>query len=378
MELTARLLLVDLITEFIEELAEFTETSLNLKLEITSAQSPHEALSLIREFPEAFAVLIINQGLANPGWIEQVKTQNQAIRIIWVCSENSASGFQALQAGADRFFVKPLNLKELGYSIKLAVRHWHSLQTLKELTAQVNTLNLPVTESPGMVESRLRLAWVNMVGSTWGQEVNMNAITIRERVQLCRRFLLDPLNVSKLDESLQVIEDLVTQMLEKSFPAPLGVVESTQRIPLNAFIQARIRQMWNNEPYSYCQYQLNLNLGDNQVVSLSPEWLRKLLELSLQDMVKTANKFNHPLITISSQETTEYAEIVISNKDPEIASTLLPNLVVKPTKKTSDETGQALSLLLVKTIVEAYNGFLRVDSTELAGTNLIISLPLKK
>jgi putative methionine-R-sulfoxide reductase with GAF domain len=225
------------------------------------------------------------------------------------------------------------------------------------------------------LEARLRLSWVSSIGTSWGHSVKMHALTIRERIELCRKDLANLPRLEALSKNLEAVQDVAQSLLEQTFTSPLGSEEMSQVLPVNDFLKVRLRQLWANSPYKQCQYELKLNLSDEVTVRLSVEWFRRVLEIVLSKTVQACSNQTDPLVTIKTRQLGDMAEITITANGNEIPLTLYPQLLRKPAVESSTENDQELDLLVAKAIIEAYKGTLYVTTESSQDAAIVILFP---
>jgi len=101
----------------------------------------------------------------------------------------------------------------------------------------------------------------------------------------------------------------------------------------------------------------------------------RLLEIGARCQVKYG-ACDKP-ITISLRQTEDLVTISVHNHgkpiSPEAQSILFQQF--RRTACAEDQSGWGLGLFLVKNIVEAHRGGVSVESSELAGTSFIVTLP---
>jgi len=231
----------------------------------------------------------------------------------------------------------------------------------------------------GLVGSRTALAWTGMMSSTWRHAIEKHAITIRDQIELLRRDLAHANLVPDSTEGrLVMIERLTNRILEKPITPPLTAEEGVVLVPLNDLIQERTRKLWVNEPYKRVKLTLELALEPTATTHSSPEWLRRALDILIDNAVEATADQVERQVTISTRRVGNRAEILIADNGKGIPEEILPKLLQEPIGKSKEVKGLGMGLLFAHTIVQTYGGEIRVGSTGPTGTTMIILMPLER
>jgi GAF domain-containing protein/CheY-like chemotaxis protein len=232
-------------------------------------------------------------------------------------------------------------------------------------------------ETERVLAARTALAWTGMIGSTWRHAIEKHAITIREQMQLLRSDLASKAKADTINKRLEMIERLANQILEKPMTPPLSAEEEVHSLPINDFLRERTKQLWAHEPYKSVTYKLDLKLDNLATVRASPEWLRRALDILIDNAVEATAESSERKITIGSQQRDHCAEISITDNGHGIPPEVLEQLFHEPIKKPQGAKGQGIGLLLAQMIVQTYGGTIYCRETGLTGTTMVVSLPLE-
>jgi PAS domain S-box-containing protein len=204
-------------------------------------------------------------------------------------------------------------------------RHYDELEKTKEsLAAQTS------------------VAWVGMVSSVWRHAIEKHALTIREQIQLLRLEIQKPSPRSPtIQEKLDIIERLANQILEKPMTPPLSAEEGVRSVPVNGFICERTRQLWTAEPYKSVSLRLDLSPDEAATVRASPEWLRRALDILVDNAVEAVSDLSQPQITITSRSVGNQAEIAVTDVGRGIPEEIRTNLFRAPISKPKGAKGLA-------------------------------------
>jgi len=231
----------------------------------------------------------------------------------------------------------------------------------------------------GLVGARTALAWMGMTSSVWRHTLDKHALTIREQVQLLRKDLERVPHESGIQVGgrLSVVERLANQILEKPITPPLSTEEGVFSVPVNELIRERTRQLWQSEPHRSVALQLDLALDDQATIRASPEWLRRALDILVDNAVDAMADSLVRQITITTQRTDGYTKITVSDAGRGIVEDILPKLFIEPIKKPKGAKGLGMGLLMAQAIIQTYGGEIGVASTGPMGTTMFIRLPLE-
>lgn len=232
-------------------------------------------------------------------------------------------------------------------------------------------------ETERILAARTALAWTGMLGSTWRHAVEKHAITIREQIQLLRSDLASKERTDTTNKRLEMIERLANQILEKPLTPPLSAEEGVHSLPINDFLRERAKQLWAHEQYKPVSLELDLKLDDTATVRASPEWLRRALDILIDNAVEATAELPERKIVIRSRQLDHCAEISITDNGRGIPPEVLEQLFRAPIKKPQGAKGQGIGLLLAQTIVQTYGGTIYCRETGATGTTMVISLPLE-
>lgn len=231
------------------------------------------------------------------------------------------------------------------------------------------------TES--MLAARTALAWTGMLGSTWRHAIEKHTLTIREQIQLLRYDVEQLPKTDSLDKRLSMIERLANQILEKPLTPPLSAEEGVLSLPINDLLRERTKQLWAHEPYKSVPLKLDLRLENSATVRTSPEWLRRALDILIDNAVETTAGMAERKIVIGSQRRDNNVELSITDNGRGIPTEVLERVFREPIKKPLGAKGQGIGLLLAQTIVQTYHGTISCRETGPTGTIMVISLPVE-
>jgi len=226
--------------------------------------------------------------------------------------------------------------------------------------------------------ARTALAWAGMMSSTWRHTIEKHAVTIREQIQLLRLGSTKGQKFDTAGERLTIIERLANKILEKPLTPPLGIEEGAESVYIDQLIRERTKQLWTNDPYRTVKLNLELGLRENVTVRSSPEWLRRALDILVDNAVESTADQAQPKITFITRDVGDQAEISIVDNGKGIAEDVRSKILREPIAKLRDTKGLGMGLLFAQVIVQTYGGEIQVGSTGPTGTKMVILLPSEK
>lgn len=232
----------------------------------------------------------------------------------------------------------------------------------------------------GMVGSRSALAWMGMASSVWRHAVEGMAINVKNAAALLRRDLEigpTPDTLTRAVERITMIERNAEQILQKPITSALSD-EGAYSVKVNDLVRARMVRLWQSEPYKSVELVLELSLEDDATVRASAEWLRRALDVLIDNAVRAASEAEVRRITVATLHSGPNAEIVVSDTGHGIPEEVSAQLFNSPVRKPPSAKGLGMGLLMAEAIVQTYGGALRVKHTSSSGTAMVIELPLEE
>ncbi len=160
-----------------------------------------------------------------------------------------------------------------------------------------------------------------------------------------------------------MIERLTGQILAKPIVPPLSSEEGVELVAANELIDERAKQLWQNDPYKAATLELALELPGAASVRTSPEWLRRAFDILVDNAVNAVAGRPMRKITIGTRLKDGGAEIPVSDTGPGIPDEIRAKLGLEPIERPKGAKGLGMGLLMAQTIVQTYNGEIRVKST---------------
>jgi PAS domain S-box-containing protein len=229
----------------------------------------------------------------------------------------------------------------------------------------------------GLIGARTALAWMGMASSAWRHTIDKHALTIGEQAQLLRGDLSKGRTGARSTQRLAMIERLAKQILEKPIVPPLSREEGTAAVAVNEFVRERAQQLWQNDPYKRAELVLDWQLPESAAVEVSPEWLRRALDILVDNAVEAIAGRESRRVTIGTRAAGGQVEVFVSDTGPGIPEEIRGKIGLESIEKPEDARGMGKGLLMAQTIVHTYGGEIQVASTGPTGTTMVIRLSSK-
>jgi two-component system NtrC family sensor kinase len=235
-------------------------------------------------------------------------------------------------------------------------------------------------QTKGLVGARTALAWMGMTSSAWRHTTGNQAQSIVEQVDLLRNDLIQiapEIRYPEVYNRLSDIQDSAIQIGEKPITPPLSIEEGTISVPINELVKLRAKQLQAREPYQSVTIDFDFILSDEATVRASPEWLRRALDIVIDNAVDTVIDTSNRRLTITTNQKDKKVEIRLIDTGKGIPENIRPLLFRKPIKKSKGSEGLGMGLLIAQAIIHTYGGEIIVESTGQQGTTMLICLPLE-
>lgn len=229
----------------------------------------------------------------------------------------------------------------------------------------------------GLVGSRTALAWMGMISNTWRHAIEGHAVNILNSVHLLRRDLSIGADEEPIEKRLCTIERLARKIQEKPITPPISSEEGVESVNVNNLLRERVRQLWHYPPHKAVTCQWDLAVDDQVTVRASPEWLRRALDILLDNAVETMEESPVKELVISTQEADGRMQVTISDTGPGIPPQVEEQLFHRPIGKPRGEKGLGMGLLMAQMIAQTYGGDIFIGRTGPDGTSMVLELPVE-
>jgi GAF domain-containing protein len=234
-------------------------------------------------------------------------------------------------------------------------------------------------ETRMLVNSSTTLAWLGMASSVWGHSVAGHALDIRDNLKSLwkklNRHELGPAVRSLLEDKLSFIDEMAEKIRQKPITAILSYDEVLSDISINKVIEDRVRQLWSHKRYKSTPCKLDLAREEPRV-RCSPDWIRRMLEILIDNAVNAMAGTPDPLLTISTMVVGNQVEIEVTDTGPGIPREIKYKLFRQRIDRHPGSKGLGIGLLMVQAIAQTYRGGARVGRTGPEGTTMSVRLPV--
>lgn len=231
-----------------------------------------------------------------------------------------------------------------------------------------------LNKAQGIIGARTALAWTGMSASIWRHSIEKDAITIRDQVGL---LLMNP--KEKVVDRANMIQRLANHILAKPITTPLSSEEGIDQVLINSLVKERVMQLWERPDYPPARYQLSFELGDDVFVSASPEWLRRALDVLVENAVREVKQCPEKLVFIGTRRVNPVElEIYVRDTGRGIPLEIWSKLGEEFINRSADSSSMGIGLMMAQIIVSTYGGCLSKIRTDSSGSELGLRLPVSK
>lgn len=263
-----------------------------------------------------------------------------------------------------------------------------ALEALAELAviAIQGSLRLAqLEEAKQLVNARSALAWLGIGAADWRHGASQSAGQIRNRVARIV-LLLEQVMVewtkspgSNIKQELDEIIEIGQRLMERPEWSRDSASAGITSVPVNNLLHKRIQQeLWKNEPYLQARLKLDPQLDRRATVSASVYWLKRVLEILIDNAIEVPVPKLPRRITVSSRAVGTNCEIVVADNGCGIPPGLRAKLLLEPIPKEAGDKGLGMGLLAAQAVLQLYRGSLRIEDNLPTGTRMIITLPLER
>jgi GAF domain-containing protein/ActR/RegA family two-component response regulator len=228
-----------------------------------------------------------------------------------------------------------------------------------------------------LVGSRTALAWMGMISNTWRHAIEGYAGSIVNHIQMLHRELDAGAGSEAVRKRLTVIEQSARKIQEKPITPPISSEEGVESVSANVLIQERVQQLWQYPPYNTVQCHWDLALDEEVTVRASPEWLRRALDILIDNAVEAMAESPGKEITIATRQIIGRMGVTISDTGPGISPKTQAQLFQKPIDKPKGVKGLGMGLLMAQLIAQTYGGDIFIGCTGPNGTTMVLELPVE-
>ena len=236
-------------------------------------------------------------------------------------------------------------------------------------------------EIKGYIGAHTAVDWLKMVSTAWGHNIRREVGTALGRTALLQNLLSIEGLTPDVREELDQLKDVINRIKKIPITAPLSYEDAIDSVRINKVVKTYLDRQWTHDRYKSVDlhYDLQEDLDHKATVWASREWLRRGLELVVDNAVWAMHKAGcpKPQISVTTRLIDNLVEIFLADTGPGIPEQILAKLFKKPIPKPEGSRGSGIGLMLAQTIFQTYRGNIRVESTGDAGTTMVIVLPVE-
>ena len=146
---------------------------------------------------------------------------------------------------------------------------------------------------------------------------------------------------------------------------------------MNSFVKERGQQRWENDPHRKAKLHFKLDLDDDVTVAISREWVRRALDVLIDNAIEAVAERKNKRITVGTRDVPAgKCEVYIADNGVGIPEGIRDKIINDPIEKQDGTKGMGMGLLMAQAIVQTYGGEIILESTGDEGTCMVIQLPL--
>ena len=264
------------------------------------------------------------------------------------------------------------NLTTLAANAAVAIDKADSFRKLQDMYDELQRTHR-------MMEARTAVACMGMASSIWGHDISNHAQVIKEQLILLERDLQE-FGLLQKDYAyrLDMISRSAEMIRQKPLTLPLRSEEAMSAVFVNDLVGERTRQLWQNSPYREIELNFDFQLNNRDSVLASAEWLRRVLDILLDNAVDAMQNTAEKIVILRTQLKNGLVEIAVIDTGRGLPPDIQEKIGIEYIERAEDAKGLGMGLLMAQIITQAYEGQLKVEYTGPQGTSILILLPLHK
>jgi len=353
-------------------------------------ESGQEALSVLEK--KSVHVIVTDLGMPEMDGLTLLKQVQKRypviIRLVLSIHDDSPAIINAINKGnVYRYIIKPWDNKELKVILRQAIEVFNLQQERQDLLKKLEEYNRLLEKR---VEDRTKQLLAIEKQAEIGKHASQIVHNLNSPLQVIRGGLdLTHLALSSENPDLEKVINYLNIIqsgasdLEKIVTGILTHVRDkalfkTEQVDINEIIKKEL-EFFNLDPNYKHQIEKKAALSDNLPhISGNPIHIKQIVDNLIKNAIDAMENSQEKLLTIETCLDGKAVLIRISDTGEGIEEKNLdkiysPNFTTKPIGK-----GTGLGLASVKTMVNAYSGYIRVESRGGKGTTFIIKIPVKQ
>jgi PAS domain S-box-containing protein len=250
-------------------------------------------------------------------------------------------------------------------------------QYMMKLLAELGVIGIQSLQRYKDLQARHAIAWMGISGGYWLHKIRGNAGLINDHATKIREGLAPGLD-EEITAELSSIERHANRIL--NYDTTIPTKEKATPQPVNALLRERIRNSQDFKPHIYkpVEVRFRLELPDDAQVKVDPTWFFRTLDTLLDNATTAMRDSPTKTLTIATREQNGSALIEITDTGKGIPKHVQQKLFLEQIKG-GDVTGNSgVGLLIAHLILKAYDGQIKLGSSDSTDTTMVILLPLFK
>jgi len=237
-------------------------------------------------------------------------------------------------------------------------------------------------KAQGVIGARTALAWTGMSATIWRHSIVKDALTIRDQLGLVRMDLEKNPSWSKnekLPERLDMIERLANRILARPITTPLSYEDGVEAVLVNSLVKERLTQLWERPDYPPVAYELVFDLANDVAVWASPEWLRRALDVLVENAVREARQCPVKRLLIGTRPLgADQLEVYVRDSGRGVPSEIWAKLGEEFLPRSPGSDSMGVGLMFAQIIAATYHGSLAKIKTGPQGTEIGLRFPIHR
>jgi GAF domain-containing protein len=235
-------------------------------------------------------------------------------------------------------------------------------------------------KAQGVIGARTALAWTGMSATVWRHSIVKDALTIRDQLGLVRMDLeKNPswAKKEKLQERLDMIERLANRILARPITTPLSSEEGVEAVLVNSLVKERVTQLWQRPDYPPVTFELSFELANESAVWASPEWLRRALDVLVENAVREVHQCSEKHLIIGTRPAgSKELEIYVSDSGRGVPPDIWAKLGEEFLPRSPGSHSMGVGLMFAQIIAGTYHGSLVKIKSGPTGTEIGLRFPI--
>jgi K+-sensing histidine kinase KdpD len=238
----------------------------------------------------------------------------------------------------------------------------------------------------GYVGSRTAFEWMKMVSDRWSHDIT-GAVSAASADVKNIETSLNKHDVGEARTRLKALNGMIESIANIPITPPLSAEHRIDLIPINHLLKRYLDGVWRHSRYLSVKlrYDLQEDLDTVGVVRASGAWLRQLFEILVNNAVEAMLVADSPMKelmvgtrVVGTRAQGERIEVSVRDTGPGIPRDFLGHIFEMPKDKPEGSKGAGVGLMLAATIARTYGGDIRLGSTGVEGTTMVVTLPMEK